>query len=64
MTVGHLLFAGVCSAYILVAIVFEERDLGTLLGAEYRAYRSRTPMFVPQLGRKTPANRPARQATA
>jgi protein-S-isoprenylcysteine O-methyltransferase Ste14 len=51
MTVGHLLLAGVTSAYILVAIVFEERDLGTLLGAEYRAYRERTPMFVPRLGR-------------
>lgn len=51
MTVGHLLMAGVCTAYILVAIVFEERDLSTLLGAQYRAYRARTPMFVPRFGR-------------
>ena len=52
MTVGHALFAGVSTAYILVAIVFEERDLSTLLGAEYRAYRARTPMFLPRFGRK------------
>ena len=61
MTVGHLLMAGVTTAYILVAIVFEERDLGTLLGDEYRAYRERTPMFVPRLGRKT-AQPPVRAA--
>jgi protein-S-isoprenylcysteine O-methyltransferase Ste14 len=52
MTVGHLLMAGVVSAYILVAIVFEERDLTTLLGNEYRAYRERTPLFIPRPGRK------------
>jgi protein-S-isoprenylcysteine O-methyltransferase Ste14 len=53
MTVGHLLFASVASAYILVAIVFEERDLGELLGKDYERYRARTPMFVPNL-RKQP----------
>lgn len=51
MTLGHLLMAGVSTAYILVAILFEERDLGTLLGEEYRSYRARTPMFVPRLSR-------------
>ncbi len=54
MTVGHLLFAAVASAYIVVAVVWEERDLGTLLGAEYRAYRERTPRFFPRLGRGRP----------
>jgi protein-S-isoprenylcysteine O-methyltransferase Ste14 len=63
MTLGHLLMAGVTTAYILVAIVFEERDLSTLLGSEYRAYRARTPMFVPRLGGEA-KTRPAGQATA
>ena len=53
MTVGHLLLAAVTTAYILVAIVFEERDLSQLLGPRYREYRARTPMFVPRLGRQT-----------
>jgi protein-S-isoprenylcysteine O-methyltransferase Ste14 len=53
MTVGHALMAGVSSAYILVAIIFEERDLGQLLGAPYREYRDRTPAFFPKMARKT-----------
>jgi protein-S-isoprenylcysteine O-methyltransferase Ste14 len=62
MSVGHLVMAVATTAYILVAIVFEERDLGDLLGAEYRAYRERTPMFLPRLrGPKKPV--PARSAT-
>ena len=52
MTVGHLLLASVVSAYILVAIVFEERDLATLLGDPYRRWRSSTPMFVPRRTRE------------
>ncbi len=55
LTVGHALFAGIASAYILVAVVFEERDLSTLLGHDYRAYRDRTPKFVPRIRRKTDA---------
>ena len=51
MSVGHLLMAGVTTAYILVAIVFEERDLSTLLGADYDEWRESTPKFVPALGR-------------
>jgi protein-S-isoprenylcysteine O-methyltransferase Ste14 len=47
MTVGHLLFAIVTTAYILVALKFEERDLVAEFGDNYRAYQSRVPMLIP-----------------
>jgi protein-S-isoprenylcysteine O-methyltransferase Ste14 len=47
MTVGHLMFAAVTTAYILVAIQLEERDLIALFGDEYRRYRQRVSMLVP-----------------
>jgi protein-S-isoprenylcysteine O-methyltransferase Ste14 len=59
MTYGHLLMAVVTTAYILVAIVFEERDLLQLLGADYRAWRASTPMFVPFKGRPSVGRTPA-----
>lgn len=47
MTAGHLLFAAVTTAYIVVAILLEEQDLIAQFGDEYHRYRQRVSMLVP-----------------
>ena len=59
MTAAHLLFAAVTTAYILVAIRLEERDLVDALGDDYRQYRERVPMLIP--GAKAAGEPRARQ---
>jgi methanethiol S-methyltransferase len=61
MTVAHLVFALMTTAYILIAIQLEERDLVDAFGSDYVAYRRRTPMIVPRLW---PARRGALVPTA
>lgn len=48
MTGGHLLFSAAASAYILVGVTFEERDLRRELGTVYEDYASRTPAVIPR----------------
>ncbi|WP_018263339.1 methanethiol S-methyltransferase [Methylobacterium sp. WSM2598] len=48
MTVGHLLFAAVATAYILVGIQLEERDLVAFFGDRYIRYRREAGMLLPR----------------
>ena len=57
MTLGHLLFAWkAITAYILIGIWLEERDLVTLFGDQYRRYRAQVSMLIPLPRRKTGIN--------
>lgn len=48
MTVGHLYFAIMTTAYILIAVKFlEERDLVRQLGEPYKQYQKEVPMLIP-----------------
>jgi methanethiol S-methyltransferase len=49
LSAGHFLFSGALTAYILIAVRFEERDLLDQYGEQYRAYRLRVPAFIPRL---------------
>ncbi len=55
MTISHLVFAILASIYILTAIRWEEADLEQAL-PQYRRYKAITPMLVPGLGPRKPAN--------
>lgn len=53
MTVAHLFFALMTTAYILVAIQLEEADLVKVHGDRYRRYQANVPMIVPALRDRT-----------
>ena len=48
MTVGHLVLAAGMSAYMLIAIRHEERDLVAFHGPDYEEYRGRVGMLLPR----------------
>ena len=52
MTYSHLLLAGGMSAYMLIAIVFEERDLVALFGKDYEDYRASVGKLTPRFRRR------------
>jgi protein-S-isoprenylcysteine O-methyltransferase Ste14 len=55
MTLAHLVFAIATSAYILLAIQFEEHDMVREFGRSYEEYRQRVPMLVPFSRGRRPA---------
>jgi protein-S-isoprenylcysteine O-methyltransferase Ste14 len=61
MTVAHLVFATLLTAYILIAVRFEERNLIEAHGPAYADYRRRVGMFVPNpaIGKSEPRTEPA-----
>ena len=58
MTAGHLLFAVATTAYVLIALQFEERDLERFHGEQYRAYRRRAGLLLPLPRLKEPGHTP------
>ena len=47
MTVGHLVFAVATTAFILIAIQLEERDIVSVHGAQYEEYRKQVSALLP-----------------
>jgi methanethiol S-methyltransferase len=59
MTLAHLLFSIATTAYILLAIQFEERDLVREHGDAYEEYRRSVPMLIPAVRKPLPKPRSA-----
>jgi protein-S-isoprenylcysteine O-methyltransferase Ste14 len=61
LSLGHLLFAGVATTYMVLAVFVEERDLVNHFGDAYRRYQESVPKYVPRFGGARAA---AKKATA
>ena len=57
MTLAHLLFSIATTAYILIAIQLEERDLVREHGDSYEIYRRAVPMLIPFTRRRQSVSR-------
>jgi protein-S-isoprenylcysteine O-methyltransferase Ste14 len=53
MTAGHLLLAAGMSAYMLIAIRYEEHDMIGLFGKDYENYREEVGMLTPRFRRRS-----------
>jgi protein-S-isoprenylcysteine O-methyltransferase Ste14 len=62
MTAAHLLFSVATTAYILLAIQWEERDLVRDHGGSYEDYRRSVPMLVPFARRRSAVSDTARRS--
>lgn len=51
MTLGRLLFAALMTAYVLIALRYEERDLVGFYGERYEAYKRRAGLILPKIRR-------------
>jgi protein-S-isoprenylcysteine O-methyltransferase Ste14 len=49
MSASRLAFALIMTAYVLIAVQFEERDLRRIIGPQYSDYQARVPMLLPRL---------------
>lgn len=61
MTVTHLVFAAISTAYIFIGIKLEERDLMNA-HPEYAQYRRKVPALIPSFRRRLSAAKPATQS--
>ncbi len=52
MTAGHALFSAGMSAYILIALRYEERDLVQHIGERYERYKEQVPALLPRPGKR------------
>ncbi len=52
MSAGHLILAIGMSAYMLIAIRYEERDMVGLFGQDYEKYRADVGMLTPRMRRR------------
>jgi protein-S-isoprenylcysteine O-methyltransferase Ste14 len=63
MSEGRLLFAAVATAYMVVAVFLEERDLLRIFGDAYRRYQESTPKYIPRFARRRAAVAASTQPT-